>query len=71
MEVHITAGGTANMTGDFLYMDTRMVGMEAGLWGLLRVLPEGDKSITALNLTDKDTMFAKDKSLAKPASFQK
>ena len=71
MEVHITAGGTAEMTGDFMYIDTRMAAMQAGLWGFLRVLPEGDTSITALNLTDKDTLFAQDEATAKPVSFQK
>ena len=71
MEVHITAGGPASMTGDFMYMDTRMAGMEAGLWGLLRVLPEGDKSLMALNPTDRNTMFAQDDVTTKPVSLEK
>jgi manganese oxidase len=35
------AGGTSRYTGDYLYGDARQPFTEAGMWGILRVLPAG------------------------------
>jgi len=46
--IYITAGGPFKLPGDYLYMNNRMPYMAAGQWGILRVLPSGDKKIMAL-----------------------
>ncbi len=43
------AGGPHQLPGDYVYMNHRPAYADAGQWGLLRVLPKGDKSIQALN----------------------
>jgi hypothetical protein len=43
------AGGPAQLPGDYVYMNHRPAYIDAGQWGLLRVLPKGDKTIHALN----------------------
>jgi len=45
--------------------------MESGQWGILRVLPVGDKTITALNPVDSDTMFADTPREVKPVALSK
>jgi FtsP/CotA-like multicopper oxidase with cupredoxin domain len=42
------AGGVGGGTGDYLFLDHRQPFLEAGLWGLFRVLPPGDPTIKAL-----------------------
>ena len=69
--LYITAGGAFAMPGDYAWMNVRMPYMESGQWGLLRVLPEGDKTITALNPVNKDTMFAGTPGEAKPVGLSK
>jgi hypothetical protein len=56
--LYLEAGGSFALPGDYVYMNARMPYMESGQWGILRVLPVGDKTITALNPVDSDTMFA-------------
>ncbi len=43
------AGGPAGLPGDYVYMNHRPAYIDAGEWGILRVLPKGDKTIHALN----------------------
>jgi hypothetical protein len=43
------AGGPHQLPGDYVYMNHRPAYTDAGQWGILRVLPKGDKSIRALN----------------------
>ncbi len=44
------AGGTSGMTGDFLYRDGNLRNqVDAGLWGILRVLPQGDAAVRPLS----------------------
>ena len=42
MDVHVIggAGGRAHQVGDFFYGDNRRAFTEAGMWGLIRVLPQ-------------------------------
>lgn len=42
------AGSEIETTGDFMFYDMRQPFLEAGLWGLLRVLPAGDPSLPEL-----------------------
>ncbi|HEY8472080.1 MAG TPA: hypothetical protein VIL37_05525 [Natronosporangium sp.] len=42
------AGGPRAFPGDYAYGDGRQPFMEAGLWGILRVLPDGTPGITPL-----------------------
>jgi len=67
--VYLTAGGPFALPGDYVWMNNRMPYMEAGQWGLLRVLPKGDKTITALNRDAVDSMFAGHPEETKPISF--
>jgi hypothetical protein len=46
------AGGSAQLPGDYVYMNHRPAYIDAGQWGLLRVLPKGDKRILALQGSD-------------------
>ena len=41
IDVHVIggAGGRAGQTGDFFYGDNRRPFAEAGMWGIIRVLP--------------------------------
>jgi FtsP/CotA-like multicopper oxidase with cupredoxin domain len=48
------AGGPAQLPGDYVYMNHRPAYIDAGQWGILRVLPKGDKSIQALNPTGSE-----------------
>lgn len=48
------AGGPWQVPGDYVYMNHRPAYTDAGQWGLLRVLPKGDKRILALNPIDLD-----------------
>ncbi|MFF7889747.1 hypothetical protein ACH40F_54125 [Streptomyces sp. NPDC020794] len=41
------AGGRAGYTGDYLFQDARMPFAAAGMWGIFRVLPPGDKDAPA------------------------
>jgi hypothetical protein len=43
------AGGGIGATGDYLFLDHRQPFMEAGLWGILRVVPTTDTSIKPLS----------------------
>jgi len=42
------AGGPAQLPGDYVYMNHRPAYIDAGEWGIFRVLPKGDKRILAL-----------------------
>ena len=42
------AGGPHQLPGDYVYMNNRAAYIDAGQWGILRVLPKGDKTIFAL-----------------------
>ncbi|MFZ5862512.1 MAG: multicopper oxidase domain-containing protein [Nitrospirota bacterium] len=55
------AGGPSKLPGDYVYMNHRPAYMDAGQWGLLKVLPAGDKRIIALSEQELDV---------RPASFQ-
>ncbi len=55
------AGGPAQLPGDYVYMNHRPAYTDAGQWGLLRVLPKGDKRILALSEPEFDV---------RPASFE-
>ncbi len=46
------AGGPLQLPGDYVYMNHRPAYIDAGQWGLLRVLPKGDKRILALGPVD-------------------
>lgn len=46
------AGGVHQLPGDYVYMNHRPAYIDAGEWGILRVLPKGDKRIQALNVPD-------------------
>ncbi|MGB3942313.1 MAG: multicopper oxidase domain-containing protein [Candidatus Manganitrophaceae bacterium] len=48
------AGGPHQLPGDYVYMNHRPAYTDAGQWGLVRVLPKGDKKILALNPVDSD-----------------
>ena len=48
------AGGPHQLPGDYVYMNHRPAYIDAGQWGLLRVLPKGDKRILALHATEMD-----------------
>lgn len=49
LDAHLSAGaGTPGATGDVFYGDLRRPFLEAGLWGLIRVLPSTDCSIRSL-----------------------
>ncbi len=48
------AGGPHQLPGDYVYMNHRPAYIDSGQWGILRVLPKGDKSIQALNPTDSE-----------------
>jgi len=62
------AGGPYHLPGDYVYMNHRAAYLDAGQWGIFRVLPVGDKKIQALNPTDSDTRIA-EKPEAKPVSY--
>jgi FtsP/CotA-like multicopper oxidase with cupredoxin domain len=49
-DVHVVngAGGALKAPGDYLYLDHRLPFLQAGLWGLFRVLPTRDTSIKPL-----------------------
>lgn len=42
------AGGRSGYTGDFLFADARMPFAQAGMWGILRVLPDGSPDSPAV-----------------------
>ncbi|HEX2728780.1 MAG TPA: Ig-like domain repeat protein, partial [Rubrobacteraceae bacterium] len=42
------AGGPTHQVGDYVYQDRRLAFTEAGMWGLIRVLPSSDTSIKPL-----------------------
>jgi manganese oxidase len=42
------AGGPTHTVGDFIYQDRRLAFTQAGMWGILRVLPPSDTSIKPL-----------------------
>lgn len=44
------AGGPFRLPGDYVWMNHRMPYMEAGQWGIFRVLPAGDRRIKSLQL---------------------
>ncbi len=46
------AGGPHQLPGDYIYMNHRAAYIDAGQWGILRVLPKGEKRILALNPTE-------------------
>jgi hypothetical protein len=48
------AGGPAKLPGDYVYMNHRPAYIDAGQWGLLKVLPQGDKRILALSAPELD-----------------
>jgi hypothetical protein len=48
------AGGPYQLPGDYVYMNHRPAYIDAGQWGLLRVLPKGDKRILALDAPSFD-----------------
>lgn len=52
------AGGPHHLPGDYVYMNHRPAYMDAGEWGIFRVLPVGDKRIQALNPVDSDIRSA-------------
>lgn len=45
----VTAGGSAHTVGDFVYQDRRLAFTQAGMWGLIRILPASDNSIKPLD----------------------
>ena len=61
MRLRDGAGGPHQLPGDYVYMNHRPAYIDAGQWGLLRVLPKGDKRILALSEPEFD---------ARPASFE-
>jgi len=48
------AGGPNQLTGDYVYMNHRPAYIDAGQWGILRVMPKGDKRILALDTTKSE-----------------
>jgi hypothetical protein len=46
------AGGPHQLPGDYVYMNHRPAYIDAGQWGILRVLPKGDKRILALGTSE-------------------
>jgi FtsP/CotA-like multicopper oxidase with cupredoxin domain len=48
------AGGPHQLPGDYVYMNHRPAYIDAGQWGLFRVLPKGDKRILALDAPSLD-----------------
>jgi FtsP/CotA-like multicopper oxidase with cupredoxin domain len=48
LEINLPSGGPYALPGDYLWMSHRLAYAEAGQWGLLRVLPADDHSITGL-----------------------
>ncbi len=54
MRLRGSAGGPHQLPGDYVYMNHRPAYIDAGQWGLLRVLPKGDKRILALQPTEMD-----------------
>jgi hypothetical protein len=42
------AGGPYHLPGDYVYMNHRPAYIDAGQWGIFRVLPPGDKRVLAL-----------------------
>lgn len=48
------AGGPYQLPGDYVYMNHRAAYIDAGQWGLLRVLPKGDTRILALGPVGAD-----------------
>jgi hypothetical protein len=46
------AGGPHQLPGDYVYMNHRPAYTDAGQWGILRVLPKGDKRILALDMPE-------------------
>jgi uncharacterized cupredoxin-like copper-binding protein len=59
------AGGPHQLPGDYVYMNHRPAYIDAGEWGLLRVLPKGDKRILALSGPEFDVRPAAFESTAK------
>lgn len=43
------AGGPQHLPGDYVYMNHRPAYIDAGQWGIFRVLPPGDKRVLALD----------------------
>jgi FtsP/CotA-like multicopper oxidase with cupredoxin domain len=68
LEIHITAGGPFKLAGDFLYMNNRMPYMGSGQWGVLRVLPPGDKKILALGEPAEARHYAEEPGTVKPVA---
>ncbi len=62
------AGGPHQVPGDYVYMNHRVAYIDAGQWGMIRVLPKGDKKILALNPTDSDFRFAGQEGMAQPVA---
>lgn len=47
-----TAGGPGAIPGDYAYLNHLSQNIEAGQWGVLRVLPPGDRKMLALDRSD-------------------
>jgi FtsP/CotA-like multicopper oxidase with cupredoxin domain len=58
LEVNVTAGGRFGIPGDYVWMSHRLAYAEAGLWGLLRVLPARDGRIAALDSYGAERSYA-------------
>jgi hypothetical protein len=48
LDLLVRAGGSARLAADYIWMNHRMAYMEAGQWGIFRVLPAGDRQILSL-----------------------
>ena len=46
------AGGPHQLPGDYVYMNHRAAYIDAGQWGILKVLPKGDRRILALDIPE-------------------
>ncbi len=62
------AGGPHQIPGDYLYMNHRAAYLDAGQWGLLRVLPKGDNRIFALNPTSSELKYAGERGLTRTSA---
>lgn len=68
--IYITAGGPFGQTGDFLYMNNRLPYMAGGQWGILRVLPPGDKKILALGAPADERRYAQEPGTVQPVAVK-
>ena len=65
--LHGGAGGPNKVVGDYLWKNQRPAFMNAGQWGLFRVLPAGDRQILPLTPQGPETRTAEAESPGQPA----